>query len=206
MSQDTSIHLRRARDGDDESTAWLVRRLNPLLIAQARQRLGTRLTAVIDPEDLVADVWVVALPKLRQLTERQDRITPVLIRYLSTTLVQMANNIARKMVRRRAKGDAERDDIHDIERRAVALDTHGVITRVAIRESNSHALDALRGLPELDQQIVLMRGVEQVPGAEVAEQLGLSTNAVSLRYRRSLERLRSAMPDSVFEELPDESP
>ena len=34
----TSVHLRRAIDGDETSLDWIVERLTPLLLAQARYR------------------------------------------------------------------------------------------------------------------------------------------------------------------------
>ena len=71
----TSLHLRQAVGGCADSLAWLVRRLSPLLIVQAEYRLGPDLRRVYDPEDLVDEVWVVALPRLGELSARDGRYT-----------------------------------------------------------------------------------------------------------------------------------
>ncbi len=197
---DTSIHLRRARAGDRASLEWLVNRLQPLLLAQARYRLAGRLAREHDPEDVVADVWVVALPRLAELDERERRVTPVLLRFLSTSLVQVVNNLARKAIRRGPPGgrvDARRGESADAAR------TRGVVTRVELREAEARLWDALEELDPRSREILVLRGIEQASGREVAERLGISENAVSLAYRRALARLRSRVPESVAAELPD---
>src|SRR5262245_40615244 len=45
----TSIHVQRAKHGDEASLDWIVRRFTPLLLAQARYRLGASLRAHYDP-------------------------------------------------------------------------------------------------------------------------------------------------------------
>ena len=69
----TSLHVRRAADGDSESLGWVVARLSPLLLAQADYRLGPVLRSLYDPEDLVNDTWIVALPRLPELPARDGR-------------------------------------------------------------------------------------------------------------------------------------
>lgn len=199
---ETSLHLRRARAGDAEAAGWLIARLHPLLLAQARLRLSGRLAAQCDPEDLVADAWVVALPRLATLPERDDRATPVLLRFLGTTLVQLANNLARKAARR-AIGPGPRE-AEERPEDAAPDPTRGVVTRAVRRETGGRALAELDALDPIDREIVILRGVEQVPGAEVAARMGISANAVSLRYRRALTRLRERLAGAVFDELPDD--
>ena len=69
----TTLQVRRAMAGDRSSTDWIVQRLSPLLLAQAEYRLGPALRTEIDPADLVAEAWLVALPKLAELTAREGR-------------------------------------------------------------------------------------------------------------------------------------
>ena len=46
----TSLHLRRASEGDADSLQEAVRRLTPLLLAQARYRLKAVARRVMDPD------------------------------------------------------------------------------------------------------------------------------------------------------------
>ena len=77
--EDTTTLVRRAKLGDHESLATLVEKLTPLLLAQARYRLGTSNTEV-DPDDVVQEVWARALPRLPELSDRDGRQTPVLLK------------------------------------------------------------------------------------------------------------------------------
>lgn len=193
----TTLHVRRARAGDLESLAWLAQRFQPLLRAQARYRLGRFGARALEPDDLVGEVWAVALPKLAALDTRDGRATPVVLRFLSTTLLQLANNHVRKSLRR---GDAPRAD--DVDALAGLSDAgRRVLSEVGAREESRALQAAIDELAERDREVVLLRGIEQLSNADAAALLGETPNAVSLRYRRALERLRARLPGSVFDEL-----
>src|SRR5262249_16732954 len=61
---ETSLHVRRALTGDAASLEWLVTRLSPLLVLEARERLGPDLGRLYDADDLVQDAWLITLPRL----------------------------------------------------------------------------------------------------------------------------------------------
>ena len=194
----TTLHVRRAKDGDGESLAWLVRRLSPLLYAQARLRLGPALRRSIDPDDLVQDVWSVALPALPELEAHEGRETPVLVRFLATTLLYRVNELARRQARRAGEGDPP--PASEVE----PPDGSGVVTRFAREEARGAVIQAIDSLDERDRQVVVLRGIEQVSNENAAELLGESANAVSLRYNRALAKLRAKLPASIFDELPSD--
>ena len=52
---------------------------------------------------------------------------------------------------------------------------------------------ALDGLDEDDRELILMRHFEQLSNQDVANSLGLSEAAASMRYLRALRRLRAAL-------------
>jgi RNA polymerase sigma factor (sigma-70 family) len=197
----TTLHVRRARQGDSESLAWVVHRLAPLLLAQATWRLGPRLRRLYEPADLVNDAWLVTLDRLRDLPERDGRYTPVLLRFLSTTLLHRINNLVRKHIR----GGVE-------EERAVAAPatapieeipaaTRGAVTRAMQDEVRGIVRSCLDELEDRDREILILRGVEQHPNQTVALLLGLTPQGATMRYQRALARLRERLPGSVFEEL-----
>lgn len=191
----TSLHVRRAASGDDDSLTWLVSRFTPLLLAQARYRLGERLRAVLDPEDLVNDVWMRALPHLGGLTPRDGRLTPVLLKFLTTTLLHRVKDLFEKHVQGKpARGDG--DTLAEL-----TLSRSGAVT-VAIRgESHRLVHDAIAALASRDREVLILRGIEQRTNQEVADILDLEEKATSARYQRALEHLRAALPRSVFEDL-----
>lgn len=201
---DTSLQVRRARGGDAQSASWVVERFTPALLAQARYRLGRLASPPCEPEDLVDDVWAVALGRLPEIGPDERRATPVLVAFLATTLLHLHNNLLRKMIRRRAETGARgRGETSDDDDRPSRLPdaTAGVVTRAVRRETSGILAAEVLGLPEPDRDIVVLRALEQVPTREVASRLGLTEKAVSLRYNRALAKLRAALPESILREI-----
>jgi RNA polymerase sigma-70 factor (subfamily 1) len=54
---------------------------------------------------------------------------------------------------------------------------------------------ALEGLPARDREVLVMRYLEQLSGAEIASVLGIGEGAVKMRLLRAAERLRNRMDD-----------
>jgi RNA polymerase sigma factor (sigma-70 family) len=200
----TSIHVRRAEEGDAASLEWIVKRFSPLLLAQARFRLGERLRRLHEPEDLVNEVWARALPRLSRLGSRDGRHTPVLLHFLATTLLNRVNDwlkveIAGPRGRLRVDRPAGTETSDWLAK--FPADSIGVVTSVVRRERDGTIAKALEELDPADREIIVLRAIEQNPGSMVAAMLKLSEKAVSMRYRRALERLRTRIPGSVFEEI-----
>ena len=198
----TTLHAHRAVRGDAGSLDWLVSRLTPLLLAQADYRLGAVLRRRYEPEDVVNDVWLVALPRLGDLAPRAGRLTPVLLSFLSTTLVYRVNNLMRKHVGGDAAASLEQGRGDDQESRIdVSAEVTGVVTAACRRETRSAVGECLAALDPKDREILVLRGIEQNSNPAVARLLGLTESAVAARYHRALQRLRKKLPGSVFEEL-----
>ena len=199
----TTLHVRRARRGDDESLAWLFERFTPLLLAQARYRLGTHLAGVVSPEDVVQDVWAVALPALPGLEPGEGRETPVVMKFLSTTLLYRVNEVARRHIRQRTR--SLQDDGPSGAGSALGRlpdASRGALSRIAEREGARRLLEEIERLSEADRQVMVLRGIEQHSNQETAELLGQTPNAVSLRYNRVLRTLRERLGRTgVLEEL-----
>ena len=193
----TTIHVQRAKHGDEASLDWIVRRFTPLLLAQARYRLGASLRTHYDPEDLVSEVWAIALPRLPDLTVRDGRATPVLVKFLATTLLFHANGLMRRLAIRSARPGP----VVDLAA-ALADGTSGIVTNAVRRETEGAVTKALGGLDPSDREIILLRAVEQNSNKTVAVLLGIEPNAASKRYQRALEKLRARVPGSVFDDFP----
>ena len=59
---------------------------------------------------------------------------------------------------------------------------------------------ALEQLDEQDREVVLMRHFEKLSNSEVAEALGLSAPAASMRYLRAVRRLRGILAEQSSKE------
>lgn len=192
----TTLHVRRAADGDVESLNWIVSRLTPLLVAQAKFRIGPALRRQVDAEDLVHEAWAVALPRMPELTPRDGRLTPVLLRFLATTMTHRI----KKLLQRRVTQSQVSVDGSDWAGELPAS-TSGVITQAFRHEQQDLVREQIDELEEIDRNVLILRGIEQHPAKTVAVMLDISPAAVDQRYSRAMRRLRSRIPDSVFEEL-----
>lgn len=197
---DTTLHVQRAVGGEPDDLAWVVERFTPLLLAQVAHRLGPELRRHCDPEDVVQEVWAIAVPRLAELSPRGGRYTPVVLKFLSTTALYRIQNLLQKHVR----GD-RLDAAHEVSAALSQLEDHTsqLISR-AVRGEREQALRAaIDELPDDARQILILRGIEQNPVQLVAELLDLKPNTVTVKYRRALEQLRHRLPGSVFDELVD---
>lgn len=196
----TSINVRRAVSGDLESLTWIIERFSPILLSQARFRLGPALKRFCDPEDLVAEVWGVALRRLREIRAAADSSTGTLIRYLGTVLQRRVRDIARLAAVRRMSAaesfDSSRAPISQLD-----AATTSIVTRAIRDERTKMIVGAIEELEPLDRQVIVLRGFEGTSLAEAAAIMKTTPDAVASRYYRALKRLKEKLPDSVIAEL-----
>jgi RNA polymerase sigma factor (sigma-70 family) len=200
----TTMHVRGAVAGRPESLEWVVLHFSPFLLAQANYRLGPHLAAQgTSAEDIVSEAWLATLPRLEDLRARNERLTPVLIKFLSTTIRQLASEALRRALKQRSIIPA-RSAEHSTVGEALDL----IATRVrgglsGLEDSETAAL-IVQCLGELEPElrdVVILRGVEGLGNREAAAELEELPNTVSHRYHRAIEKLRRSLPPSLFEEL-----
>ncbi|MEZ6038627.1 MAG: sigma-70 family RNA polymerase sigma factor [Planctomycetota bacterium] len=190
----TSLQIGRAVGGDDASVAWLIERFSPALLAQARYRLRGAMAAIAEPEDLVQDVWAITLPRLGDLAARDGRWTPVVLRFLTTTLLRRVHHLVRRRIVKPTGAPGEAGPEPEAQ-------WSGIVTRLGRREQRSALLDAIDGLPADEREVLVLRGIEQLPNSQVAALIGAPDSTVTRRYQRALQHLRELLPGSLFEEL-----
>jgi RNA polymerase sigma factor (sigma-70 family) len=196
-THDTTMLVRRGIDGDVECLGRAVERLSPLLLAYAGFRLG-RLQRHVDAHELVQEAWLTVLPRLGELVPREGRLTPVLVRYLASTIRNRVRNLLRAEVRRAGTVGIEPND------EAVPVlpaEQSGVVTKVIRSELSDRIAALLTELTADDREIVLLRCIEQLPNETVGVIVSMSAEAVSKRYQRALLRIRRRLPGSAFDEF-----
>jgi len=196
----TSVHVRRAAAGDSAALGWLISRLSPLLAAQARYRLRGPLSRLYDPDDVVQDVWARTLDRISDIRERDGRMTPPLLAFLSTTLLRHVNGLLRSHVRGKPVQieSASGDGAPWSKLPAPATDA---VRRAEKDEEASLLRACISELDDADQEILVLRGVEQRGNHEAAELLGIADTTAAMRYRRALDRLRERVKASFLDEL-----
>lgn len=199
-SDRTTLHVRAAVAGDAQGIENLVQRFTPFLLAQARYRLSGAAAAHCEPEDVVQETWAITLPRLTDLRARDGRLTPVLMKFLATTLLRCVTQVLRKHVTRRQRAQGPGNEAHDPLQQLPA-ETSGVVTRLCRRGEVDALRDAIAGLPEDERVVLVLRGIEQHSNGEVARMLGIDDSAVTRRFQRALASLRASFPDSLVDAL-----
>jgi RNA polymerase sigma-70 factor (ECF subfamily) len=197
----TSIQVRRAIENDRASVAWLVSRFTPLLLCQVQYRIAPSLRRVVDPDDVVADVWVVVLGTLPDLAPSEGSFSRGLLRFASTVLVRRLRDLLEKHVLNKPAAAIGRDA--DVD--ALAAETRGVVSHVVAEERKGLVWASLNTLPDQDRELVVLRGIEGRSYKEIAARIGLTPENASARYYRTLKRLREAIPMAVFDDLEEPS-
>ncbi|QEH38182.1 ECF RNA polymerase sigma factor SigD [Aquisphaera giovannonii] len=189
--------LERSLAGDASARRELLERHRDDLRRMVRARLNRRLASRIDPSDVVQDALAEASQRLDDYL--RDRPLPFLgwLRQLTAERVVDAHRrhvtAQTRSVRREAPGPLSWDDS------ASALGNHLVANdtspsgRMALQERLDRVMAALQAMPEKDREILVMRHIEQLPAARIAETLGCTVGAAEARIYRALVRLRGCL-------------
>jgi RNA polymerase sigma-70 factor, ECF subfamily len=201
----TSIHVRKAIANDRASVAWLVSRFTPLLLCQAHQRLTPSLRSLYDADDVVADVWMTVLGALPRLTPCNGSVSIGLLRYAGTVLIHRIRDLLEKHVIDKPKTTpiARTDSSVGVSASTIPEDARSVIGHVISEERSGAVWSALAELEPKDREVLVLRGIEGRSHKEIGTLLAISPDSAMTRYHRALQRLRSRLPASVFEDLGD---
>jgi RNA polymerase sigma-70 factor (ECF subfamily) len=202
-SDKTRELLAGARGGDREAIGRLLDRHRESLRRMIDMRLDPRIRARVDASDVVQDVLVDAN---RRLAEYLAQAQPAMPFHL--WLRQMAQDrlidahrrhrgAARRSLDREQPLAAAYDDRSTLDLAAQLCDRNPTpAAEATLRELAQRFAAAVERLDEQDRDVVLMRHFEQLTNAEVAQALGLSGPAASMRYLRAMRRLRELLGTS----------
>ena len=182
----------RAAAGDDHAFETIVRRY------QARvYRLAGRLTSETDAPDVLQDTFLQVhrhLPAFRGDSR------------FSTWLYRIATNAGLMHRRSRARRPAESLDtfLPTFDESGTHCDTPEQLRVVSEADERidrqvlaGKARDGLARLPDLYREAFVLRDLEEIPTAEVAEVLGIEPAAVRQRVHRARLLLRGYLQDVI---------
>ncbi len=193
---ETTIHVRQAIAGSPTSASWVIEHFSPLLLAQAKYRLRRHLDGLHDAEDLVQHVWLVSLPKLAAIVPRNGRFTPPLLKFLSSVLHRRYQELLRSRIARVKVDAVPADNASEL------ADSITGPASAVLRGERVEALErSLDGLSEADREIIVLRGIEQLPYVVLAAKCGAAEGTLMVRYHRALERLGKLLPPCIAEEM-----
>jgi RNA polymerase sigma-70 factor (ECF subfamily) len=158
--------------GDTDAFGQLYRRYARLIHGILLSRVRP-----VEVEDLVQDVFLRALPRLRDLRDASR---------FGAWLAAIARNIATDHHRHAqtqpgTSDDTEEPDEQPAKRGAVATSEAAEI------------LECIRSLPEAYRETLILRLVEGMTGPEIAVRTGLSPGSVRVNLHRGMHQLRQKL-------------
>ena len=197
-----------AQGGDADAVNRLLERHRESVRRMIDLRMDRKLRQRVDASDIVQDVLIDANRRLPDYLNQPAMPFHLWLRQMAQDRLIDAHRRHRVAAKRSvdreqplaARANLDRDTIElaaqlcDPERTPAA--------EAAWNELQEQFSAAIEQLDEQDREVVLMRHFEKLSNSEVAESLGLSPPAASMRYLRAVRRLRAMLndEDSLAEE------
>jgi RNA polymerase sigma-70 factor (ECF subfamily) len=184
---DTLEILRRIRADDERGWDELYRRYHDPLLFAVRARMGPRLRAALESEDVFQSV---ALAALRALPRFEYRGPGSLLRYLRRLVANKIRDRADSVRAQKRRGAVPLDEVHSAEIAASAPPP-----AYAAGERYERLERCLAQLPPDFREVILLRKVDGLSSREAAQRLGRSDEATRKLYSRALARLSALMAE-----------
>ena len=192
--EQTDQLLLDAKAGSPEAVEHLLDRHRNSLRRMIGMRLDRRIQRRVDVSDVVQEVLVEASRRLQAYLENPVMSFHLWIRQIAKDRIIDAHRRHRVSAKRsidREQPMAVATDQSTLELAAQLADPELTpAAAVAQRELAMHVQQAIDRLDDRDREVILMRHYEQLSNQEIAEALGLTEPAASMRYLRALKKLR----------------
>jgi RNA polymerase sigma-70 factor (ECF subfamily) len=197
---DTDQLLEQASQGDGAARQQLLVRHRQRLRQMVAVRLDRRVSARVDPSDVVQEALAEADRKLSDyLKQRPIPFYPWLRQIAWERLMKVHRRHLRTHMRSAAREDAgvlalPDESALELARRLIDPGTspsHNLLRE----ELRARVQAALAELGERDREVLIMRYLEQLSTREIAVALGITEGAVKTRHVRALGRLQGLLAD-----------
>lgn len=188
-----------AREGDAEAVNRLLERHRDALRRLVQMRLDQRIQRRLDVSDVVQDVLVEANRRLPEYLANPILTFRVWIRQIAQDRLIDAHRRHRVSAKRSVDREQALAAPADMDRSTLELAAQlqdpelTPATAAAQREILRRVEQAITQLGGQDAEIVLMRHYERLSNQEIAQALGLTEPAASMRYLRAVRRLRQLL-------------
>ena len=200
---ETEEMLRQAKGGEAAAVERLLTAHREPLRRMIGLRLDPALAARVDASDIVQDVLLEAHRRLAEYLRNPAMPFHLWLRHIARDHIIDAHRHERLAQRRSVDREqplhAARPNESSFEWAAQLFDQEPTPASAAMyAELQRKLASAIANLEDDDREVILMRHREQLSNQQVAEALGLTEAAASMRYLRAVRRLRSVL-------LPDQS-
>jgi len=192
--------LRLAQDGDGTALGALLAIYRQYLLLLARTQVGRRLQGKVDASDLVQEACLEAHRHIGQFRGNTEAEFAAWLRSILAGLV--ANLVRRYLGTKQRDARLEQALAVELNDTSCMLD-RGLVAAISSpseqavkREASVQLANALEQLPEDYRQTIILRHLEGLPFAQVAQRMGRSVDSVEKLWVRALARLRRDLGDA----------
>lgn len=202
---DTEELRARAGDGDRRAREQLLSHHRERLRRMIAFRLDRRLTARVDPSDVVQEALTQAAQRLSNyLRDRPVPFYPWLRQIAWDRLIDLNRrhiHAQKRSVTREEPADMLLPDESALElaNRLLARGS-SPINHLLRAEQRNRVQASLAQLGQRDREVLVLRHLEQLSTAEMSAVLGISEGAVKVRHLRALERFRDLLTQTSEDE------
>jgi RNA polymerase sigma-70 factor (ECF subfamily) len=195
---DTEELLDLAALGDDAARQQLLAHHRERLRRMVAARLDRRLSARVDPSDVVQEALADAAANLdAYLRDRPLPFYPWLRGFAWDHLMKVHRHhikSQRRSITREEAWSMPDESAQQLANRLLARSTNPV-GRLVRDELRDRIRSALAMMPEVDREVLVMRHLEHLKIAEIAAVMGISEGAVKVRHLRALRRLKALLEE-----------
>ncbi len=196
-SQRVQQLLDQARSGNDKAAEELLALCRDPLRRAVDLRLDPKLAHREDASDVVQKVLIDAHRRFQDYLRDPKMPFTLWLRHIAQDRIidthRRHQEAGRRSIDREQQAGHLANDASSVMLVAQLVDQELTPASAAIQQELTAKLQALMGeLDETDREIILMRYYEQMSNQEIAEALGLTEAAASMRHLRALRRLKDA--------------
>jgi RNA polymerase sigma-70 factor (ECF subfamily) len=193
-SPTTDVWLDRSRRGDPTALAELFNHYRSRLKQMVQFRMDQHLAARIDASDVLQEVYLDVAGQIENYLQEPKVCFYVWLRGLTwerlLKLQRRHGGAKCRAVGRERPLPVEASSLLAAKVVAAGSSPSSSLRR---KELGQRLQDALAKLGADDREVILMRDFEDMSNGEVAEALGLSASAATMRYGRALVRLKKML-------------
>lgn len=156
----------------------------PLLYAWIQIRIRSSLRHLIDPEDVLQEVWIRGMHRFAQLQDAAANGRGWLFGIARNVLLEHLRRVDRLPV------IPDADTLSGSARIERSETVTSIASRMARDEALQRFVERVQSLDSEDRQIVLLCGFQACTCVTAARRLGLGEDLVTKRWQRLRERLR----------------
>ncbi|MFO0843654.1 MAG: sigma-70 family RNA polymerase sigma factor [Gemmataceae bacterium] len=187
--------LAGARAGDTAALGELLERFRVYLTILARIQIGRRLQGKVDAADLVQDTFLHAHQKFAQF---EGATEDTFLKWLRGILANEIAHLVRRYFSQGRDVGLEQSLILELdsssERMAgPAAPESSPSEQASRREQALRLADALERLPADYREVLLLRQIEDLPFADVAQRMNRTLDSVQKLWVRALDALRKVL-------------